>query len=204
MSKYSQLITSFQRYGAFPLEADYIFETESDLRSFCNEPLNKGILHPGLLKVVLKGTDGHQTLYWVKENEVSRELEFVPFTCAGNGGGGTPPSSDITDLRNKIQEEAQKREEGDKKIIGDVTADPLPPQYDTLALVAKGVKALKDKVDGMPQTTPEVRVVKLATPDAGNVATYQITQGGVAVLEKINIPIQGATPGQTILEWNDV
>jgi len=69
MSQYSETIGSFSRTGNYPLEANYIFSTESELKAFYEEPLNKVTLHKGLLKVVEQDEDGNQALYWVTENE---------------------------------------------------------------------------------------------------------------------------------------
>ena len=52
MSKFSELIGSFERTGNFPLEANYIFKNEQELKDFYADPINKAKLHEGLLKVV--------------------------------------------------------------------------------------------------------------------------------------------------------
>lgn len=59
MSKYAQLITSFEREGNFPLEANYIFPTEEALKQFFSEGVPAATLHKGLLKQqrgILMGT----------------------------------------------------------------------------------------------------------------------------------------------------
>jgi len=52
MSKYSELLGSYIRTGNYPLEADYIFDSEEELIKFYSNPINRSILHEGLLKVV--------------------------------------------------------------------------------------------------------------------------------------------------------
>ena len=69
MSKYSETIGSFIRTGAYPLEADYIFHSEEELKEFYAD---SEILHEGLFKVVQNETS--QSLYWVYNNEGT--LEF--------------------------------------------------------------------------------------------------------------------------------
>jgi hypothetical protein len=72
MSKYSEIIGSFTRMGNFPMESDYIFANEAELKAFAEE--NKAILHLGLLKTVQDDGTGKQALYWIVDNK--GELEF--------------------------------------------------------------------------------------------------------------------------------
>ena len=51
MRAYSEIIASFRRGGPFPIEADYIFETETKLKEFYSSPEENAILHKGLLKM---------------------------------------------------------------------------------------------------------------------------------------------------------
>ena len=60
---HSEIIGSFTRNGNFPIEADYIFNSESELLAWASDPYVKPTLHEGLLKVV-KTTNG-QELWWV-------------------------------------------------------------------------------------------------------------------------------------------
>lgn len=57
---YVQTFGSFIRNGKYPLEANYIFESEESLKQW--EQDNKKYLHEGLFKVVV--TDDKQILYW--------------------------------------------------------------------------------------------------------------------------------------------
>lgn len=61
---YSETVGSFIRTGDYPLEANYIFDTESDLINFYRDPVNKSTLHKGLIKIV-----GNQDLYWAVEQD---------------------------------------------------------------------------------------------------------------------------------------
>lgn len=76
-TQYSELVGSFIRTGDFPLEANYVFSTEADLREFCSNKLNVTTLHKGLFKIVEKDEDDKQALYWVTPKEDSEELEFT-------------------------------------------------------------------------------------------------------------------------------
>lgn len=74
MSQYSEIMGSFIRNGNYPLEANYVFDSEAALQEFYKDPINATTLHPGLLKVI---TGDNQQLYWVVRNGDS--LEFQPF-----------------------------------------------------------------------------------------------------------------------------
>ena len=50
MRAYSEIIASFRRGGPFPIEADYIFETEAKLKEFYSSPEENAILHTGIVK----------------------------------------------------------------------------------------------------------------------------------------------------------
>lgn len=75
MSQYSQMIGSFERTGNYPMESNYIFNTEQDLIDFYSDEINNATIHPGLLKVVLNDGAGNQALYWACLNDQD-EFEF--------------------------------------------------------------------------------------------------------------------------------
>ena len=72
MSQYSETIGSFTRTGNYPLEANYIFQSEEALKQFYSDPIQKATLHEGLFKIVK--TENEQFLYWVVNGE--NGLEF--------------------------------------------------------------------------------------------------------------------------------
>lgn len=59
-TQYGQTLGSFIRNSNYPLEADYIFESEEALKSW--EEQNRKYLHEGLFKVVV--LENEQILYW--------------------------------------------------------------------------------------------------------------------------------------------
>ena len=77
MSKYSEVIGSFIRRGDYPLEADYIFASETALKEFYSDPVQYATLHKGLLKVVEDDGTGKQALYWVTKKQTNNDLEFT-------------------------------------------------------------------------------------------------------------------------------
>ena len=68
---YIQTFGSFFRNGKYPLEANYIFESEESLKQW--EQDNKKYLHEGLFKVV--AADDKQTLYWYCDETFKPLLE---------------------------------------------------------------------------------------------------------------------------------
>ena len=129
MSKYAQLITSFEREGNFPLEANYIFPTEEALKQFFSEGVPAATLHKGLLKIVEKDADGNQALYWIIANS-DNSLEFTKLISG----------SDITEIKTKIQEiitkleqEIADRKAADTKIWGTDTPDTLDTDYNSIS-----------------------------------------------------------------------
>lgn len=68
---YIQTFGSFFRNGKYPLEANYIFESEESLKQW--EQDNKKYLHEGLFKVVV--ADDKQTLYWYCDETFKPLLE---------------------------------------------------------------------------------------------------------------------------------
>lgn len=103
MSTYSETMGSFVRTSNFPLEADYIFSTETALKEFYAKAENAVILHKGLLKIVEKDADGNQALYWVTKNSTTGALEFSKIATSAQpstGVYGSPaPTTQFSTLR---------------------------------------------------------------------------------------------------------
>lgn len=136
----SEVIGSFIRRGNFPLEADYIFESEVALKEFYSIPQNQAILHEGLLKVVIE--DNIQSLYWVvKEGE---ELKFEKLITVG----------DIDDLQKyvdklikKLDKEIKDRELADNIIWGTDDPTSVPEDFNSIKKLANSLKSFKEKYD---------------------------------------------------------
>lgn len=75
MSQYSETVGSFTRTGNYPLEANYIFNSEDELKQFYSDPIRKTTLHEGLLKVV--SNENGQALYWVVNGDNGLEFRKV-------------------------------------------------------------------------------------------------------------------------------
>lgn len=139
MSQYSETIGSFTRTGNYPLEANYIFESEEALKQFYSDPIQATTLHEGLLKIV-KSSD-KQSLYWVVDNEGSLEFtELISNLDLDDIGGN------LSDLQVKLEQEITDRKNADAAIIGGNLED-LPEELNNLLNIANSLKDLISHVD---------------------------------------------------------
>lgn len=139
MSQYSETIGSFTRTGNYPLEANYIFESEEALKQFYTDPIQATTLHEGLLKIV-KSSD-KQSLYWVVDNEGSLEFtELISNLDLGNIEG------DLSGLQSKLEQEITDRKNADAAIIGGDLED-FPEGLNNLLNIANSLKDLIAHVD---------------------------------------------------------
>ena len=139
MSQYSEMMGSFIRTGNYPIEADYIFETEEALKEFFSDPLNRTLLHKGLLKVVENAGDNKQALYWVTKKQTNDELEFTKLIEASSIDDLI---TSIEDLKNKLDKEIADRKDADEAIWG--TTDPtiIPGELNSIKDLADQVTEL--------------------------------------------------------------
>ena len=141
MGQYSELIGSFKRMGNFPMEADYIFNNESELKAFYSDPENYALLHRGLLKIVADPDSNTQTLYWVNRKQTNDDLEFVKLVSF----------SDIEDLKNKIEDLSDKlekeiddRKEADITIWGTEDRTQIPDDLNSILDIAIAILDLRN------------------------------------------------------------
>lgn len=141
MSQYSETIGSFTRTGDYPLEANYIFATEAELKEFYSDPINAATLHKGLLKIVEDDGDGKQALYWVVPSEDS--LEFVKLIENVNIDNiGTQ----LEELSTKLDTEIQDRKDADTKIWGVDDYSTLPEDLNSLNDLQLALTALEESL----------------------------------------------------------
>lgn len=119
MSNFAQIITSFERSGKFPLEANYIFPTEEALKDFYSDPVQAATLHKGLLRVVEQDPDGNQALYWVTKKAGSDELEFTSLFIGSNSAA---LNAKIEQLKEQLKKETEDRIAEDKKLSDKIDA----------------------------------------------------------------------------------
>lgn len=140
MSNFAQIITSFERTGNFPLEANYIFPTVEDLKQFYSDPIQAATLHKGLLKVVEKDPDGNQALYWVTKKETNDELEFTNLVAGKNI---EEIVSKLTELQAQLESEITERKNADTAIWGLNDPSNIDEDYNSINNLANQAKALK-------------------------------------------------------------
>lgn len=139
MSQYSEIMGSFVRTGNYPLEANYIFSSEEELKEFYSDEINKSTLHNGLLKIVI--TEEQQILYWIVD--VEGEQQFKPLIQANSL---EELETKITDLKNSLDQEITTREEAILDIIGTSDKSDFQDQLDNLLSISNAVIDLQNKV----------------------------------------------------------
>lgn len=129
MSQYSEMMGSFIRTGNYPMEANYIFDSEAALKEFYSNPINATTLHKGLLKVV--ANEDSQSLYWVVQSNDT--LEFVKLI----------EKIDIENITKQL-EELQKDL---SQIWGTDTPSDIPSDLDSILDLSKAVAELLKSVE---------------------------------------------------------
>lgn len=141
MSQYSETMGSFIRTGKYPLEADYIFNTEQDLVNFYNDPIRYTILHEGLLKIVRDDGEGNQALYWIINNDGNFIFKkLISF-------------SDIEDLKNNLDkvindlnEEIKERKLADQAIWGTKDATEVDSDLNNILKISEAIIDIKNEL----------------------------------------------------------
>ena len=148
MSSFAQIITSFERTGNFPLEANYVFATVDDLKEFYSDEVQAATLHKGLLRVVESDEDGNQALYWVTKKATNDELEFTKLVAGSNIDD---ISSQLDDLYEKLSAEETARENAITALWG--TSDPtgIDEERNSINDLANQVAALREDLETLDQ-----------------------------------------------------
>ena len=144
MSKYSEVIGSFIRRGDYPLEADYIFASETALKEFYSDPVQYATLHKGLLKVVEDDGTGKQALYWVTKKQTNNDLEFTKLISGDIVSEITPK---INELVSKLEEEIKERQNGDSAIWGTNNPTIIPDNLNSILDLSEAFIRLKEEVE---------------------------------------------------------
>ena len=138
MSQYSETIGSFERAANFPLEANYIFETEEQLQQWAID--NQVILHNGLLKVVI--ADNQQTLYWAVKKETNDELEFKKLISFNSIDY---LKDHLQALRNKLNKEISDRQTGEDALWGDKVG--IPATLNSIEKLADAITKMQEDME---------------------------------------------------------
>lgn len=138
MSQYSEIMGSFIRTGDYPIEANYIFSSEEELKAFYTDELNNTTLHKGLLKIV--SSEESQTLYWVVE--VGGELQFKPLIQEGSID---KLFDRLAQIRNDLNQEISDRENSILEIVGTNDMSEFHNQLDNLLAISNAVVNLQEQ-----------------------------------------------------------
>lgn len=194
MSQYSETMGSFIRTSNYPLEANYIFESEEQLKEFYTDELNKTLLHKGWFKVIDNGET--QSLYWI----VNKDDELT-FTKLISEGDITSINKFLDDLNTKLDEEIAKREENDedeksrleyieesiKAIVG--SKDPVKEYLETLDY--KNLTELSDALNVFLNTYTEDDSIDTLPEIKDFLAGYTHTHNLEQVLDDLWNKIEG-------------
>lgn len=145
MKAYSEIIASFRRGGPFPLELDYIFETEDKLKEFYANPVENAILHKGLLKIVEDDGEGNQALYWVTRKQTNNELEFTKLVTSSSG-------EQLGDLLTRLEKEIQDRIDGDDALWGMRDHTSIPEDLNSIKDLSDAIIAIREKIADLEET----------------------------------------------------
>lgn len=150
MRAYSEIIASFRRGGPFPIEADFIFETEAKLKEFYSSPEENAILHKGLLKLVEDDGNGNQALYWVTRKQTNDELEFTKLITSKS-------DETIADLITRLDKEIQDRKTADDAIWGSTDHTIVPEDLNSLKDIADEIAKIRTHLDNLDSTDEELQ-----------------------------------------------
>lgn len=139
MGQYSEMMGSFIRTGNYPMEANYIFGSEEELKAFYADEMNNTLLHKGLLKIVNSGNI--QTLYWVVESE--GVLQFKPLI--------QEDSIDklfdrLAQIRTDLTQEISNRKNSITNIIGTEDLSDFQNGLDNLLTISNSIIALQQRI----------------------------------------------------------
>lgn len=154
MGQYSELIGSFSRTGNFPLENNYIFESEAALKEFYSLPENNATLHKGLFKIVANSTSDEQSLWWVVRKQTNDELEFkqlITFTDVND------LNSKLKELEEKLNQEIQDRQTADDAIWGDTNHTAIPEGLNSLKKLARAIENLRTELDKLTEKVSTIK-----------------------------------------------
>lgn len=146
MSGYSEMIGSFIRTGNYPIEANYVFESEEALKAFYNDPINKTTLHNGLLKVVRN--EDSQSLYWVIGNEDNLEFQKLIDNVDIES-----IKEQLYTLLQKLNQEIEDRENSINDIYGE---GDIPEDLDNLYKISNTIQYL---VNNTSQINDQLKAV---------------------------------------------
>lgn len=182
MSKYSEMFSSFQRQGAFPIEANYIFPTEAALKEFYSNEVNKATLHKGLLKIVENDEDNKQALYWVTQDKDTGELKFTKLAIEVNN-----IFEGLDELQKKLDQEIADRKQGDQSLWGTTDPSAIPEDLNSITDLSIAVTTIKDELEKVDYNPLKKDIKAIAGTEENNVIEYLKTlkYGDLTTISKL-------------------
>lgn len=158
MGQYSELIGSFKRMGNFPLEADYIFNSEEELKVFYSQPENYVLLHRGLLRIVADPESNQQYLYWVNRKQTNNDLEFTKLLSFNSI---KDLSAKLEELENNLNQEIEDRKHANNAIWGVEDKTQIPDDLNSIFDLANSIinleEIIKDGFEGTQETLNSIQ-----------------------------------------------
>lgn len=145
MSQYSEMMGSFIRTGNYPMEANYVFDTEADLRNFYEDDLNATTLHEGLLRVAKKDNDGKQSLFWVvrdSNEDLVIEKLISDLDIDNINKLLEDLQKQLDEEKEKLENEIKERKEADTEIWGTEDKSEINEKLNNILKISKAIEAL--------------------------------------------------------------
>lgn len=192
MSKYSEVIGSFIRRGDYPLEADYIFASETALKEFYSDPVQYATLHKGLLKVVEDDGTGNQALYWVTKKQTNDNLEFTKLI---NGDFIKSLAPQIEQIIGNLETEVKERQNGDSALWGTINPTTIPENLNSILDLSNAIQEIKEELSnqGVGQLDGLVQEAYYDSDKESLVMVFMMQDGKT---QKLQIPLTNL-----IREW---
>lgn len=139
------MMGSFIRTGNYPMEANYVFDTEADLRNFYEDDLNATTLHEGLLRVAKKDNDGKQSLFWVvrdSNEDLVIEKLISDLDIDNINKQLEDLQKQLDEEKEKLENEIKERKEADTEIWGTEDKSEINEKLNNILKISKAIEAL--------------------------------------------------------------
>ena len=173
MSQYSEMMGSFIRTGNYPMEANYVFPNEEELKKFYENPINATTLHKGLFRIV-ENKDGEQALYWVIQDK-GESLKFVKLIDRIDID---KLGEQLETLSKELEQEEEERALSDLEIWGTDDPSHINDKYGNISKLADALQELIRNVSEKYEELVDVdnaltrQVKALAGTDNRNIVEY--------------------------------
>lgn len=166
MSQYSEMMGSFIRTGNYPMEANYIFDTEQDLFDFYKDPINRTTLHTGLFRIVCNDDVTEQAIYWAVPDDEGYLYftKLIDFSTISN----------IAELKEKLEQEISDRILGDKAIWGTEDITSIDINLNSILKLSEAILNIREDLEEKDQKIQSLKDELKATvgTEEDDIITY--------------------------------